>query len=296
MVSRSYRVLAVVSIILLVSMILYVLSTVQSELSIYNTGGNGASLFYEKLEPRLLLDIEGLEKLSNNTAVITPLLKKPSDRDYTAMLKYVYRGGLLIVLDEEGYSNRLFSILGLNIRVMNTTVLDEIMKNKTRYYPLALLAKPVNSIDHVLLYKPVYIYIRPIGKRVEVVAETSPYSYADMDGNEYYSFGEPMKSFVVCIRVGYGAGSIILISDKDFISNNVVESSSNIEFIEYMIGNRTPYYCILYTNPTLIDIIRYYLYSSSQESVSGTLYTVVVIVVGVLFSLVYNYVVKKHSL
>ncbi len=293
MVRREYKILVAISVVLIISTVLYQLSLVKGELSLYNDGFNGASKLYRLVDIDVILDdgfIENLDPL--DTAIIMPLLKPVGEEAYS-ILDYVYKGGMAIILDEHGFSNQLLSKAGYDVGVMNTTILDEIFKNSSRYYPLALNIYPKTMVEYILLNKPSYIYIRSRAKYVRVIAVTSNYSYADMDGDGYYSFGEPIKSFIVGVSIRYGRGSIVLFSDKDVFSNSVLDYRGNIEFLKQLVGKRKLYYCILYIDTPFIDYIRYYIDFSTKRRFSNIVYELTIYVFGLAFSMVFAYAITR---
>lgn len=207
----------------------------RTELSIYNTGWNGLSKLARDLNPIILSNLTEAGGLDpGSTALIAPLTRPLAPVEVEVLANYTLGGGLLVVLDEQGYSAPLLAALGVAARVeANATVLDQVYNlNGSRFHPIA---EPPSGGFRVALDKP-----RPIEARagVEVLLETSPYSYIDADGDGVYTPGEPLGPAPVAVTAVAGAGELVLVADTGVAMNHLYPV--NAPFLRHVIGDRQP--------------------------------------------------------
>ena len=206
-----------------------------TELSIYNTGWDGLSRLATDLGPAILSNLTQASSLDPaSTALIVPLIRPLTAAEVEALSNYTLSGGLLVILDEAGYSAPLLEALGVGVRVeVNATVMDQVVNlNGSRFHPLA--EQPGGGL-RVALDKP-----RPleVTRGSDVLLETSPYSYIDIDGDGYYTPGEPLGPVPVAVRARVGLGEVVVIADTGFVMNYLY--AENAAFIHAVIGDRAP--------------------------------------------------------
>lgn len=182
----------------------------------FNTDVNGISKFAEYFCSNFLYSLSDVSKGFNGTVVVI-LNNELKSSEYSVIEDLLSSGSTVVILDEYGYSNNLLKYLGIDALVVNHVVLDEVFKYGSREYPLLRLR---GSELNLTAYRPTYIYVSDSSF---VVAETSKYSYADINGDGYYSLGESMKSYPVIAQFYVGRGRLLLISDLDIISNGLID-------------------------------------------------------------------------
>lgn len=206
----------------------------RTELSVYNTGWNGLSRLAGDLKAAVLSNLTEARGLDpGSTAIIAPLTRPLTPGEVEALANYTMRGGLLVVLDEEGYSTPLLEALGVGIRVQaNATVLDQVFNvNGSRFHPLA--STPQGGFT-VALDEP-----RPlaVGPGAGVLLETSPYSYIDEDGDGSYTPGEPLGPVPVAAEAEAGQGRVVVIADTGAFMNHLYPA--NAPFIRRLVDARS---------------------------------------------------------
>ncbi|MEM2757728.1 MAG: hypothetical protein QW596_04730, partial [Sulfolobales archaeon] len=154
-----------------------------------------------------------------NGTIVVVLNNELQSSEYSVIEDLLSSGSTVVILDEYGYSNNLLKYLGLDALVVNHVVLDEVFKYGNREYPLLRLG---GTELNLTTYGPTYIYVSDSSF---VVAETSKYSYIDLNGDGYYSLGESMKSYPVVVQFYVGRGRLVLISDLDVISNGLFDTN-----------------------------------------------------------------------
>ncbi|WFO74574.1 hypothetical protein J4526_05680 [Desulfurococcaceae archaeon MEX13E-LK6-19] len=211
------------------SIITYVPTT--TSFSPYNTYGDGLSVFVNDIGVKP--NIVNTDDIGCKVLIV--VAEKPLDEDKINIYEnFVAKGGTLIVFDDAGYTNNLFSKLGLGITIVNKTVLDEVFKEDDRFH-----VKARYSIDsyhgYVILYKPGFIEISDLTNK-RVILYSSSYSYVDMDGNGYYTVGEPIGQKYLGVEAASGKGRIIVIADKDIVTNSIIVLENNTLFTKELIG------------------------------------------------------------
>jgi len=225
----------------------------------FNNGSLGYSELVEISNAQVISTINDVESLDRGgTVLILPLVKELSNETYSIFKELVSEGLTIIVLDEKGYSNSLLKHLGINAYVSNQTVLDEISKLNDRFHPIikVLIQGGNSSYIDVVMYKPSYIVVsnKVLGG---VVGTTSSYAYADTDGNGYYSIGEVMKSYIVIHSWNVGRGKVVLISDLDLWSNDLIVKEGNAKLLKYIVGSERTFMLTLGLEIGLIDGIKF---------------------------------------
>ena len=222
------------------SIIIYISSS--TTLSPYNLGVEGLSKFMELYSPEVSF---GDIPLRGYDTVVLVLDRGPVNS--SIYRDYVYGGGRLIILDEKGYSNDLLRDMGLDIRVSNMCVLDEVYKYWDRFH---VKADTYHGYE-VGLAGPCYIEAR----EADVLAYSSRFSYLDVDGNARYSMDEPMGSFPLIVRARVGAGEVILVGDSDFIANLFLDKGINRDFLGDIL-NGVVLLDLSYTDYSFVDVAK----------------------------------------
>ncbi len=257
-----------------VSILLYMPST--TSYSPYNPYQDGLSSFVDRYDVSICYSKCDLKGYDN----VILLLDKPI-LNYSRYIEYVSSGGNLIILDSDGYSNDLLSRIGLDVKIYNVSILDEIGKYGDRFHVKAEVSYRNYSIG---LYKPSYIEVNT--PNVDVIAYSSIFSYLDLDGDGNYTVGEPIGSMPIAVGFSHGLGSVILISDKNFISNRFIDEGINIEFLDESLSGNT----LLDLSNTRyggIDYVKLYLSSMSRRGFTDYLYALlltILTVVGIVVS------------
>lgn len=254
--TNRYFILLMVFALLISSLSILINIPSTAPYSPYNLGSNGYSKILSSI-PSTINILKDLEKMEQNALILIPLAKSMDTWAYDVIRNLLKHGMIIAILDEEGYSNNLMVHLGIGARIEAIKVLDEISKNRSREYPLVDL-KMNNITLSMATYKPSYI-VRGVNE-CNFVAKTSKYAYADIDGNGYYTPGEPMGVYEVVCSWRIDNGWLWLIADLDIIANNILVLGNNIEFLKLLLSlNNVQKISLVidYLNLTLVDSIRY---------------------------------------
>ncbi len=204
----------------------------------------GYKIFVEMFRARIVSSIDSIDR---DSVLVIPLVHSLSNDSIYKLIEFVKRGGKLVILDEEGFSRNFFKAIGISIDIVNSSILDEVLKLDHRFYPIV-----TTSIDNmsVVMEKPHPITMKCRLYLCKVIATSSRFSYLDLDDDGIYDFSEPMKSFVVGIEVKYFNGSILLLSDLDVLTNRLIQRNSL--FIERICGNSSVY---IYQDMNYLDVL-----------------------------------------
>ena len=222
-------------------------------LSPYNTGDHGYS---HLLTLHTLTVTMSLPKDDKNIIIILPLERRIDERSVKSIRNLLMHGSTIVVLDEKGYSNQLLEDVGVKAKVVSVTVLDEVSKAYSRFYPVASLRLGNNTL-RIVTFKPSYIFIDNIS-RAATVARTSQYAYADVNNDGYYNVGEPIESFIIASLWKVGNGSLWLVSDIDIFRNDLIDLGDNGKLLEMLVDSKPSYLVIDYLNISSIDILKYW--------------------------------------
>ncbi len=238
--------------------------------SVFNTGDDGISIFYSEIRPRIISNITELRGLNNaNLTVFLPMLREISPKELETIKGLVENGTHLVIIDEEGYSNRLLLYLGVGW-ISNYTVLDEVWKKGTRDHPVIKVKCANNESLKVITYRPSYI-MKPESVTHECIGYTSDYAYADEDNNGMYTVGESVRKYVIVVSVNYGKGALTAISDMDVLTNELITQLDNLKLVKALVNDREPVLVTEYFNYGTLDKIKLCI-ASFELRERGSLY------------------------
>ncbi len=229
--------------------------------SVFDTGPRG----YSVITSNATLHLQLPTGLSRGDAVLIPLEEPLSLRDAYRIGSLLASGATVVVLDEEGFSNTLYRVLGLGVRVVNATVYDLVYNYGDRLHPRARCLG-VSSCS-LPLYMPSYIEAE--GPGVRVLAVTSPFSYADVDGDGYYSLGDPVGEFPVVVEARVGGGRLVVVSDLDAVSNWALGEAGGLEALRVLVHGGRLHLVVGYLGLGVLDRVRLYVNLALTPVLSG---------------------------
>lgn len=204
----------VLSVLFIFSLIIYIPSS--TAYSPYNPYNDGIKLFIDRYDAEAYYTQYTIDNVSTIVLIL-----EDTPHNISKYINYVENGGNLLILDNEGYSNNIISETGVDVAVYNSTVLDEVYKYRERFNVKANVTIGDYSI---VLYMPSYIEVAD--PHVEILAESSIYSYIDMDRGGNYTVGEPIGRWVLAVRYRYGEGYITIVSSKSLVCNEYIGLNS----------------------------------------------------------------------
>jgi len=256
------------------------LVTSSAPYSMYNNGPRGYSAL-ASMASRIVWG-PGLSGVSDKDYVLLVAATKPlGNESLKNLVEWVETGGELIVLDEHGYANRLFDELGLGLRVRDVAVYDVLSNDGSRLDPVAVVRVSGEAI-RVVFHT---VSLVEVNSSVEVLASTSPLSYADIDGDGYYSFVDRLGPFPLVAMAGHN-GSVIVIPDLDVFANKYIGMYNNTGFLKTLLAGRKLAIYAQALNASSNDYLKYRYYSLFRSlgvsSTSLSLYALIVLAVVVV--------------
>ena len=153
---------------------------------------------------------------------------------------FVVRGGTLILADDYGYGNRVLEFLGFKARFSGRPLLDPLVNYKNQWFPriVHLNDSPLtDGIENLVLNHATAIMNVPAD---EVIAQSSAFSYLDLNANEKQEADEPNGPHPVISRYSLGGGQVILIADPSLFINSMSGIEDNHQLIQNITLNTTP--------------------------------------------------------
>jgi len=218
------------------SALLYIPTT--TPFSPWNTGGDGLSELLDKLGAT---PVRGLSSVDCGSTVILVPLRLLSSEEVEELKRLVDCGSTVIVGDSKGFSAPLLEALGISA-VFEGPVMDEIGKLRYRWVLRTEVGGTLNLTAVIPNASAVSVQPKPDA----VYAYTSRYAYLDLDGDGFYSVGEPMGSFLVLAGWRIGRGAVVLISSSLFFTNDYIGLGGNLELLSGISSDGRLY---LYTEP-----------------------------------------------
>jgi len=237
------------------SAVLYMPTT--TPFSPWNTGGSGLSLLLADLKPYITRDLAGVQ--CSSTLVL--ILQRPLNAEEAERLKQLVEcGSALVLFDSRGFSKTFLENLSIAVDFTGP-VLDEIYAYRYRW--VLKTAVDISGGLSLTLAIPNATALSALTEPNYIQAYTSKYAYIDLDGNGFYTSGEPMGRFLIVAGWSIGKGSVILIPSTLLPTNEYVVLENNTALLERIAGGKPLYLYIGVLNLTLLDRVKEELYKWS---------------------------------
>ena len=254
----SKTIIVVVTMIIIISFLAAIVNTpTATPYSPFNVGSRGYSRLIDILNAKLEDNIKDISiEEATKYAIVMPLQKRIIDRETIDYVnKLLHRGSIVIILDEQGYSNELIKEIGLDIEIVNQTILDEIWRADNRFYPTSkIYMADSNETLPLVLHVPSHI-LMGINRSGYMIGYTSKYAYIDLDGSGNYSLGDQMGQYVLVYGDKIGDGLIVIVSDLDFAINELLDD--NKEFFGKIVYGRELILYTRYLDLGFLDKLKY---------------------------------------
>jgi len=218
---------------ILVCSVLLALYPEVNDFRLGNPFWNGMMEVSSLLKPTILNSYSELPTVGYN---LTLLLIGP-ERDFTvgeaeAIMRFMNKGGRVILADELGFGNTLLEKLSLPMRIGGGLVLDPLFKERNAKLPKARYISDSHTVEVILNHASI---IRGCSKPILL---TTSYSYLDTDMNNVWDPGEEKGPFTVGCIVKIGEGELIIFSDSSLFINSMIILGRNREFLLDIIRDR----------------------------------------------------------
>lgn len=175
-----------------------------------------------------------------NTTVIAVIGPSKDFRveDVEAVKAYLMKGGKIIVADDFGTGNQLLEGLGLPVRINGSLLMDPLFNSGRPELPKAWWGNESLSLN----YASVLQVRSPEGLAyfdVVAVANSSAFSYLDLNLDSKHEEAEPVGPFIIAAELKLGEGTVVVVSDPSIFINTMLRDDSNGEFLKYLAGNKS---------------------------------------------------------
>jgi len=201
------------------------------EFSVLSTGPTGLSELTSTYRPLVALDTSYLAKLEPPGYAYLVIRGSELNRGGLAPLaEFLAGGGLVIASGTPTFLSSLLRYLNASIEVGEAIVYDSIRNYGSRLYPVGY--SPTCNAT-VVAYLPRYVV--SYGD-AEVLAYTSDFSYADLDGDGYMDLGEPEGSFPLALAVSIDGGRLVVVTSPYAFTNELLDH--NLQFLDCLTSGR----------------------------------------------------------
>lgn len=200
----------------------------EADFSTQNPAWNGLTQFSGNYTLQYLPAMSDLSSMSDNTTllIIGPT-KNFTPEESDQALKFMQRGGKVIVMDDFGTSNSLLYGIGSPITLYQEPLRDHDHFYYRQYYPV------ITNISQTGLTSGVYELIlnHPaslnVTGNVTILATSSTMSWMDGDDDLFMSATEHYAQHPIIASTQYDRGELIVASDPDLIVNVMMDKSNN---------------------------------------------------------------------
>jgi hypothetical protein len=229
-VSREVVLLGLVLGVLLGVAIIYTY-TPATDFSVLNTGPSGLSRIASMYRPLIALGTSYLAGVEpGNYAYLIIRSGGVGAGEVKAVAEFLARGGVVVASGTPEFLNSLMKQLSVGVEVGEAVVYDSIRNYGSRFYPVGY-SPTCNST--VVAYLP--RYVASYGG-AEVVAYSSEFSYADLDGDGYMDLGEPEGRFPLALVAEVGGGRLFVVTSPHVFVNSLLEP--NLGFVNCILSGR----------------------------------------------------------
>jgi hypothetical protein len=207
------------------------------EFSHYNTGWNGTSDFFFRLDRHRVTDITdsaGLAAYGNATIllIIAPD-REPTVQETDAYRAFLERGNTIVLADDFGSGNTILQRIGSRISILpgNLSSIDRAYGD-----PYSVVVYNVTNVSPVQSLSAVVLNRAAPLEGGTPLLRTSFLSWTDENGNEKIDSDEAIGSFSVMAKEKIGNGELIVLSDPSIFINAMQDLDGNYDNPQ-LIGN-----------------------------------------------------------
>mgnify|MGYP001626361160 FL=1 len=221
--------LALTAITLVILTSIYPLS---DDFRLENPYWNGMESLSNRSLPVSMSDVPALDPRNYTVLIIGPSTPFTS-AEIDEVKMFLSKGGRVVLADEFGTGNQLLEAIGAPLRLNGSLLLDPLLNLGVPQLPLAY-----SEWGRIALNYATVLNATCPGCRV--IANSSFFSYLDLNGNGRYDKDEPSGPFFVAISLRIHGGELIVLSDSSLFINSMLNRESNSELLRALIGQTRP--------------------------------------------------------
>ncbi len=166
------------------------------------------------------------------------LLPRPTDdAELGGLVRYVRAGGTLVLGGATDEANRVAAALGIQGRLSSGTILDPVLNQDNPAFPRVALQRD-ESVTAVL-NRPATVLEAASGAGR---AQTSRFSFHDLNGDGVWQEGEPVGSFPVIAQEKSGSGSVVLLGSSTLFINGLW--GQNQRMVQEVLAGKSVYLAV----------------------------------------------------
>jgi len=186
---------------------------------------------FHAVELKSLLDENLFLDPSNTSLLIVGPEKEFSEDEAKIIKRFLKSGGQVILADDFGSGNQLLELLEVDVRFNGSLLVDPLFKERSMRLPrIRAMVLGVREL--------VFNYGTVLEGCPSPIAESSSYSFLDLDLNGEWSEGEPRGSFAAACSLSLGKGRLIIVADSSLWVNSMLQMRDNRKFLESLTGGR----------------------------------------------------------
>ena len=178
-----------------------------------------------------------------HTAILILGPEKPFTPQETQTIKEILeKGATILVADDFGQANTLLKQLQIQCKFTQHLLVDPVFYYKNRKLPKIFHIKNTTwtkNVEELTLNYATTLNIT--STEIEILANSSEYSYIDINMNDQWDQGEPKGSQPILAQTRIGKGNLILLSDPSIFINSMINKSDNTQLLKNIAKGKTVY-------------------------------------------------------
>ncbi|MEM2617628.1 MAG: DUF4350 domain-containing protein [Thermofilaceae archaeon] len=196
-----------------------------------------------------ITDAYALDPLNHVLLIVGP--SKPfTPEDARAVEAFLTKGGRVIVADDYGTANQLLELLGAPVRILPGVLTDPLLNIGSQHLPLARWGPRRVALNYAAALNTSACL------NCKILAESSLFSYLDLNVNGRHDDGEPGGPLPIAISLRYGAGELIVVSDSSLFINSMINRESNRVVFEELLKGAQPAVIVNFWRETTFTKIK----------------------------------------
>jgi hypothetical protein len=236
-----------VAITAVISLVCVSLFPSAQDFMLYNTMWNGVRQTTNDLHTQPITSLQPINQPDSNKILISIPYIQYNSGDMQELKTFLDDGGTLMLMDDFGYGNSVLEYLQVDCRFSGTALLDPLFCYKNQRFPeitdFNSTAVTANVKEVVLNHATGLLNTGG----TELLASSSTSSYLDTNGNEIWDSSEPKGPFPVAVKMSFGKGELIVVSDPSILINSMVGKDDNLLFVKNVLEPQ------IQTVPVLLD-------------------------------------------
>lgn len=192
---------------------------------VINNGNEGLSKFASEFRTSWVTSLNSLSRdEASRTLLVIARTSELSRSEVDAIVSFLNSGGYVLAYGHQAFLESLLKHLNLSVN-FSGRVLDPVFNAGSRHYIIANTSL-CDGGPSIVVHAP---FTTTQGfPRGNIIAWSSPLSFVDLNGNEYYDMMEPIGSFPIAIEVEYQQGKLIVMFTELLFENSILDYNKDL--------------------------------------------------------------------